>query len=155
MASARPLTPPELEFLAGTRTAVLATIDADGAPRLLPICFVAIVTAAGLHLYTPIDEKPKKVDDPLALGRVRDVLARPSVRVLVDRWSEDWSQLGWLRLDGRAELVGPDSDTRQDHSVAVAALRAKYPQYATHDLESRPVIRIAIDRTVSWGNLGA
>jgi PPOX class probable F420-dependent enzyme len=108
MGTGPPLTPPELEFLAGARTAVLATIAADGAPRLLPICFVAIVTAAGLHLYTPIDEKPKKVDDPFALGRVRDVLARPGVHVLVDRWSEDWSRLGWLRLDGRAELVGPD-----------------------------------------------
>jgi hypothetical protein len=35
----------------------------------------------------------------------------------------------------------------------VAALRAKYPPYETHDLESRPLIRIAIERATSWGAL--
>ena len=30
------------------------------------------------------------------------------------------------------------------------ALRARYPQYADHRLEDRPVIRIAIERAASW-----
>jgi hypothetical protein len=32
----------------------------------------------------------------------------------------------------------------------VAALRAKYPQYASHALDGRPLIRIAIERVVAW-----
>jgi hypothetical protein len=32
-------------------------------------------------------------------------------------------------------------------------LRAKYPQYASHRLGERPVIRIAIEAARSWGNL--
>jgi PPOX class probable F420-dependent enzyme len=148
------LTPAERAFLTAARTAVLATLDAARRPRLVPICFVAIASEAGVRLYSPLDEKPKTVDDPLALGRVVDILAEPDVRLLVDRWSEDWSQLAWLRLHGRADLLAPDAtDEPAEHAHAVAALRAKYPQYATHRLEDRPMIRIAIERGRSWGNL--
>ena len=69
----------------------------------MPICFVATADESGVRLYTPIDEKPKKTDDPLALARVRDITAHPAVWLLVDRWSEDWSRLAWLRLEGRGE----------------------------------------------------
>lgn len=127
-------------FLGDTRRATLATIAPDGRPRLVPVCFVVIDDV----VWSPLDEKPKSVDDPRGLARVRDIARDPRVTLLVDRWSEDWSELGWLRLDGQAALVEtPDV-------AAIAALRAKYPQYADHDLESRPVIRIKIDRAVGW-----
>jgi PPOX class probable F420-dependent enzyme len=83
---------------------------------------------------------------------VRDIATRPEVGLLVDRWSEDWSRLGWLRVDGSASLVEPGLDP--EHGDAVAALRAKYPQYASHALEGRPIIRIVIERARSWGELG-
>jgi PPOX class probable F420-dependent enzyme len=147
------LTPPELDFLLGARTAVLATIDDGGVPRLVPICFVA-TDSPRLVLHSPLDEKPKRVADAHDLERVRDILERPEVALLIDRWSEDWSQLGWLRLRGRADLVEPDdAGAANEHSAAVAALRRKYPQYETHRLEERPLIRIVIERSRSWGNL--
>jgi PPOX class probable F420-dependent enzyme len=147
------LTPTELEFLLGARTAVLATIDDGGVPRLVPICFV-VTESPRLVLHSPLDEKPKLVADPHDLERVRDILERPEVALLIDRWSEDWSQLGWLRLRGRADLVEPaDAGAANEHSAAVAALRRKYPQYETHRLEERPLIRIVIERSRSWGNL--
>ena len=40
---------------------------------------------------------------------------------------------------------------QQAHAGIIAALRAKYPQYAGHRLEARPLIRIAIERVTSWG----
>ena len=141
----------ERSFLADARTAVLATVPADGPPRLVPICFVLLEGDASA-IYTPLDEKPKSVADPRDLERVRDIVANPTVALLVDQWSEDWSWIGWLRLEGRASLVEPGSDAV--HGAAVDALRAKYPQYTTHRLEQRPMIRIVIDRTRSWGNLG-
>lgn len=154
MAADHTLTPAEFTFLADARTAVLATLDGARQPRLVPICFVAVVAATGLRLYSPIDEKPKMSDDPLALGRVRDIRDEPEVHLLVDRWSEDWSRLGWLRLDGRADILAPgDAGARAEHVAAVVALREKYPQYATHRLESRPVIRIAVGVARSWGTL--
>jgi PPOX class probable F420-dependent enzyme len=133
------LTSAERELLVATRRATLATIAPVGAPRLVPVCFVVI----GDVVWSPLDEKPKSVDDVRSLARVRDILERPTVALLVDRWSEDWSQLGWLRIAGRAALVDIEP-------AAVAALRTKYPQYADHDLESRPMIRIEIERVTSW-----
>lgn len=139
-------TPAESTFLAHARTATLATIAPDGRPRLVPVCFVLV----GTTVYTPLDEKPKAVSDPRSLARVRDIERRPDVTLLVDRWAEDWTRLAWLRCQGRAELIEADA-APAEHRAAVAALRAKYPQYDTHDLESRPLIRITIDGVVSWG----
>lgn len=145
------LTAAEAAFLGGSRTAILATIAADGSPRLVPVCF-ALVSGNPPVLYTPLDEKPKSVADVRSLARVRDIAARPSVGLLVDRWSEDWSELGWLRVTGQASLVEP-AVAPDEHAAAVAALRAKYPQYATHRLEERPVIRIEVVDARSWGEL--
>jgi PPOX class probable F420-dependent enzyme len=133
------------------RRAVLATIAADGRPQLVPIAYAVTVRSQELVLYSPLDEKPKSVDDPRSLARVQNILARPRVSVLVDRWSEDWSELCWLRLDGVARLLEPADDGGAEHARAVTLLRERYPQYATHRLEARPILRIAVERTVSWG----
>jgi PPOX class probable F420-dependent enzyme len=140
----------ERAFLDATRRAVLATIGPDGRPRLVPICFVLHRTDA--ILYTPIDEKPKTPDSPVDLARVRDIVADPRVSVLADRWDEDWARLGWLRCHGTAALLQADDASAERDSV-VDVLRSKYPQYATHRLETRPIIRMAIERTTSWGRL--
>lgn len=129
----------EREFLADARRATLSTIDPTGRPRLVPCCYVLVDDV----VWSPLDEKPKAVDDPRRLGRVRDIARDPRVTLLVDRWSEDWSQLAWVRIEGRAEVV-------ESEPGIVAALRAKYPQYSAHDLESRPMIAIAVERMTSW-----
>jgi PPOX class probable F420-dependent enzyme len=151
----RSLDSPERSFLEGARRAVLATIAPDGQPRLVPICFAVELgdeTDERLAIWSPVDQKPKSTDDALALARVRDILARPDVSLLVDRWSESWDQLGWLRLRGRASLASPEHPR---HPEIVAALRARYPPYAGHALEARPMLRIVIEAISSWGNLGS
>jgi PPOX class probable F420-dependent enzyme len=136
-----------IRFVSEARRAVLATVGERGQPRLVPICFVLEDGEPGRPvLWTPIDEKPKRALDPMALARVRDILARPHVEVLVDRWDEDWSKLAWVRVGGQAEVV------RTAPAQVVDALRAKYPQYRDQGLERRPAIRISIDRTRSWGS---
>jgi hypothetical protein len=75
---------------------------------------------------------------------VRDIERDARVTLLVQRWSEDWSALGWLRVDGEAELVAAAGP------AVVGALRAKYPQYAGHDLEGRPMLAIAIGAVTAW-----
>lgn len=144
------MTPAERAFLAAARRAVLVTIGPDGRPRPVPVCFVLDGTEP--VLVTPIDEKPKRSDDPRALARVRDIEADPRVAVLVDRWDEDWARLAWLRGVGSA-VVTPPSAT--DHAGLVAALRAKYPPYAGQRLEARPLIRVTIERVTSWGAIDA
>ena len=154
------LTPVERAFLSAARRAVLATIDPEGQPRLVPICHVVGDPArddrlARPRLYTPIDDKPKASPDPRRLSRVRDLLILPVATVLADHWDEDWTRLGWLRVYGRAEILEPQPHEVEEHAWATAALRAKYAQYADHRLEGRPIIRISIDRARAWGDLSA
>ena len=140
----------QLAFLVAARRAILATIDAAGRPRPVPICFiVAAADPAHVRLLTPLDDKPKAVADKRDLARVRDIGARPDVSVLIERWDEEWSRLGWLRLDGQATLIEPGDVP----PGTVERLRSKYAQYATHALESSPMIAIEIERATSWGAL--
>lgn len=147
-------------LIRSARRAVLATITRDGRARLVPICFWMPDLHAGpdeadspLLVYSALDEKPKTVADPLQLGRVRDLLARPAVSLLIDHWDEDWRRLAWVRLDGSARLLGPVRPGAADaaeHELAVAGLRARYPQYRTHDLADRPLIRVTVDHVAEW-----
>lgn len=116
----------------------LATIAADGRPHLVPIVFARAHGA----LWSPIDGKPKSA---AKLARVRDIERDPRVTLLLDHYDEDWSRLWWIRVDGRASLVAGDRE-------AEAALRAKYPQYATTPLfrEEPLLLCIAVEATSSW-----
>lgn len=142
----------ERAFVEQARRAILATIALDGRPRPVPICFVLDV----MHpiLYSPLDEKQKDLDDPRLLTRVLDIRRDPRVSVLVDRWDEDWSRLGWVRMTGHASLLEPEGDELIDHQIVVAMLRLRYEPYWEHDLETRPIIRVRIERTTSWGAIG-
>ncbi len=160
------LTAPRRAFIEQARRAVLVTSGSTGTLRPVPVCF-ALAPPPRDVLWTPLDEKPKQSEDPRRLGRVRDILARPGVVLLVDRWDEDLSGLGWLRLDGSARLLEPDevrvagaidrdpdhvrATDLAEHAEAVVALRARYPQYAAHALERLPIIRVSVSRAAGWG----
>jgi hypothetical protein len=66
-----------------------------------------------------------------------------------DRYDEDWSRLGWVLVQGNADLLigGPEYDR------ALAALRERYAQYRSMALEGRPVITVTVERVSSWGEL--
>jgi PPOX class probable F420-dependent enzyme len=140
------------EFVEARRTATLVTTSRSGLPRPVPICFVLGEPdreSGPTALYSPLDEKRKSSADVRALARVRDIAARPSVTLLFERWSEDWSRLAWLRARGSALLLEP-GDGIGRHRWAVEALRNKYPQYRTHRIETSPMIRVVIDEVASW-----
>lgn len=141
-------------FVNRERAGTMATTAPDGRPRLVPICFVVAPEPDDLGralIYSPIDEKPKKSPSPRDLARVRDILVLPEVSVLVDHWDEDWSKLGWLRAYGVGWMLEPEPHEREEHAAAVKQLREKYPQYRDQDLDNRPIIRVAVDRIVTWG----
>ena len=118
--TAQVLTPTQLTFLNHQRVARLATADKAGVPHIVPICYVV----EGASVYIALDAKPKRVA-PLRLKRVRNIAENAEVSLLVDRYDEDWSQLGWVRLDGRAELIVHG----QEHADALRLLRQRYRQY--------------------------
>jgi PPOX class probable F420-dependent enzyme len=143
------LTASDRRLMDAARSATLATMDDHGRPRLVPCCIALDPDSA--RVWTPIDEKRKRSADPRRLGRVVDLMAWPQVSLLVDRWSENWSELAWLRLHGRATLLEPDEPgAAAERLLALQALRARYPQYRDQNLESRPVIAIEITEAIRW-----
>jgi PPOX class probable F420-dependent enzyme len=118
------------------RVARLATVDRDGRPHVVPICFVV----DGTTLYTAVDEKPKRTR---RLRRLDNIAANPRVEVLIDHYEDDWSKLWWVRLRGRARIV---EDPR-----AVDLLAAKYPQYRERP-PAGPVIAIEIEERSEWAS---
>src|SRR5262245_49941016 len=97
---------------------------------------------------SPIDEKPKR-RPVTALKRLRNIAENPAVAVIVDRYEEDWTRLGWVMLRGRAEVLSEG----QEHRDAQALLRSRYPQLAAMQIADYPVIAVRIERATSWGDL--
>ena len=91
----RPLTAEELQFVDANRVARLATADRNGEPHAVPICFVVIKDS----LYVTIDRKPKDADVN-RLKRLRNIAENPAAAVIVDRYDDDWTELGWVMLRG-------------------------------------------------------
>lgn len=135
----------EREYVETARVGRLATVDAEGRPHAVPVCFALLDD----HIVSPVDEKPQEVP-PDALRRSRNIEQNPRVTLVVDHYTEDWSRLGWVQVRGTAAHCEPDEDPHPD---GLSALRNKYDQYATHALEERPLIRIAPGSVRSWGRL--
>jgi PPOX class probable F420-dependent enzyme len=137
------LTEAEATFVNSQRVARLATANAEGNPHVIPVCYAF----DGMRFYLPLDEKPKRVSES-KLRRVRNIEVRHEVALVIDQYDDDWSRLGYVLVQGRAELL-PPGDTA--HAQALLLLRERYVQYKTMALEKYPVIAITSERVVSWG----
>jgi len=136
-------TPNQLAFLDTQRAGRLATATSDGAPHVIPVCYAC----DGASLYIALDAKPKRVA-PERLRRIRNILENPRVALVIDRYSDDWSALAYVLIQGAAALLPPADP---EHAEAVTLLRGRYPQYRAMPIEEQPVIAIRPTAVVSWG----
>ena len=113
----------ELALAQSVRVGHLATVDEQGQPHVVPVCWVWHEGAS----YTPIDENA-------------------AVCLTVDRYDEDWTKLAWLQIRGVAAILRSGLEC----PAALAELRMRYPQYRAMDLESRPLIQITPSIVRSW-----
>jgi PPOX class probable F420-dependent enzyme len=136
----------ERAFAERHRVAHLATADAAGAPHVIPICYALI----GDCFYFVIDEKPKRTRT--GLKRLRNIAANPQVALVIDDYDEDWTRLAYLLARGRAALVAE----RDEWANALAALRARYPQYRTMPLvfDTHPMVRLVPGQLHFWRAAG-
>ncbi len=130
-------------FLDAHRVARLATADADGRPHVVPVCYAL----ADDSLYFTIDEKPKR--GGARLKRLSNIRQNPQVALIVDRYDEDWSRLGWVMVQGRADIL----EAGDEHDRAQSRLRARYRLLRGMRIEHLPVVAIRIERTIGWGDL--
>jgi PPOX class probable F420-dependent enzyme len=121
--------------VAAARVARLATVNRDGHPHIVPVCFAFIDD----DIVTAVDGKPKSTR---RLERLGNVAASPSVALLVDHYDDDWTRLWWVRLDGDAQVLPIEAKYLE-------ALAAKYEQYR-RDPPEGPVIVIGSLRFTGW-----
>ena len=128
------------ERLASARVARLATVRPDGIPHVVPVTFAV----EGDLVYTAVDHKPKTTR---ALLRLDNVAKHPLVALLADHYSDDWDELWWVRVDGRASVVTDADEARHP----VDALVERYEQYREHR-PAGPAIVIRVDRWSGWAS---
>ncbi|HEY2533500.1 MAG TPA: TIGR03668 family PPOX class F420-dependent oxidoreductase [Xanthobacteraceae bacterium] len=131
-------------FLSNRKVGHLATADLHAVPHVVPVCFAI----SNDTLYVTIDAKPKR-NRGTPLKRLRNIAQNPAVAIVVDRYDEDWGQLGWVMLRGQAEVLNDGSE----HDQAQALLRSRYPQLKMMRIAELPVIAVRIVNVTSWGNL--
>lgn len=127
------------ELIEESRVAHLGTISRDGWPHLVPVCYAL----SGGRFWVPIDAKPKS---GAALKRVRNIEREPLATLLIDRYDEEWARLAWVRIDCTARVLARGESA----PGAFAALRARYRQYESMDLEERPLIELSPERVAGW-----
>ena len=148
----RPVDDAAIEELLATwpvgRLAMVAA--AGGGPWVTPVVFVLVRNS----IWTPIDGKPKS-GNPLA--RLANAAADPRAALLLDEYSEDWSRLWWVRIDGTVRVHRLGRESEGAAATAITALREKYPQYRTVPLFSGPptLLELSIERARGWSAAGS
>ena len=124
--------------LAEARVGRLASADAGGVPHVVPFVFAL----DGNTVYWAVDEKPKR---SRSIKRLANIQANPNVEVVVDRYTERWDRLWWVRAAGPARIV--QEATEQERAQALLA--AKYRQYRKQPPRG-PVVAIEVARLNWW-----
>jgi PPOX class probable F420-dependent enzyme len=125
------------KLLARERACRVATVGRDGMPHVVPVCHVVVDG----KVYFGTGSQGQKV---------RNLEANPHIAVLVDLYSEDWTSLRGVMVQGTATLIrrGPQFRKIRTH------LYQKYPQYpAESGLEESDdmIVEVAPARVSSWG----
>jgi PPOX class probable F420-dependent enzyme len=130
-------------FISAGRVGHLGTADLAGQPLVVPICYAW----DGERLFSAIDAKPK-TDRVERLKRIRNIRDNQKVSVVIDRWDEDWTQLRYVIIQGRAQLLTDGAEFARGADL----LLAKYPQYRAMGLprEAGLMVMVEAAKVTHW-----
>ena len=122
------------QFVAAARVCRIASVRPTGEPHVIPVCpaFDGETT-----LYVDIGRRYTTAEA---------LRANPNVAVLIDHYSEDWSQLRGVLLRCRAEPIEGEERER-----AWQLIREKYPQWREIDWRPRLTLALRIYDWRQWG----
>lgn len=137
---------PVRRFILAHSVARLATADKNGQPHVIPFCYAF----NGERFYFVVDEKPKRQTGK-PLKRIRNMLENPHVALVIDDYSDDWTQLAYVLVSGSPQVV----DDEAEYATALALLRDRYPQYRAMLLSfaRNTMVRISPNKILAWGNV--
>ena len=81
--------------------------------------------------------------------RVRNTLENPGVALVIDDYSESWSDLAYVLIHGIARIV----DSGEEQRLGEGLLRSKYPPYRELLEPGATIISITPERVISWGRI--
>ena len=116
-------------MLESARVARLGLLDDADRPRVLPVTFAV----AGSAIYSAVDSKPKRPGEP---ARVRYLRRRPEAALTVDHYADDWTQLAWVQVLGRVELLDPAEDKAFNKKEHLKALRDEHDGYESRNTKA-------------------
>jgi PPOX class probable F420-dependent enzyme len=131
------LTQKVAEFVALERVCRVATSGASGTPHVVPVCHVL---SGGKVIFASGDKGRK----------VKNLAENPQLTVVVDVYSDAWSTLRGVMIQGRAKVVERGPRFRRGRDL----LYRKYPHYS-RDAALSPsdsvIIEVTPVRVFTWG----
>ena len=119
------------------RVCRVSTVSASGVPHLVPVCHVLVDG----KIYFASETGAKKVEN---------LKRNPHVTVTVDLYSDEWSSLKGVMVQGEASIIGASPRFRKIRK----RLYEKYPQYpemsAIGERDS-VVVEVTPSHAFSWG----
>jgi coenzyme F420-0:L-glutamate ligase / coenzyme F420-1:gamma-L-glutamate ligase len=130
-------------LLQAHRIGHLATANAAAVPHVVPVCFVYEART----IYSALDHKPKRLTG-YRIKRIRNILENPHVAFLVHHYAENWQQLSYVLIQGRATILEQGAERQR----ALMLLEEKYEQYRERHLTASAglVIKIVPETVRRW-----
>ena len=125
------------EFVQWERVCRVATSGTSGMPHAVPVCHAL---SGGKIVFASGDEGRK----------VKNLAENPQVTVVVDAYSDTWSTLRGVMIQGRARVVQRGPRFRRGRDL----LYRKYPQYpreAALSPSDSVIVEVTPVRIFSWG----
>ena len=136
-----------VETLNNSKIARLATVDPENnQPYLVPVVFVF----NGYNIFIPIDDKPKKTGNSNQLKRVKNIQKNPNISFLIDTYDDDWNNLSYLMIQGKARIVVNRLKDIDTIKTAHSLLSEKYLQYKKLVGMGDSCIVIDIQKVIKW-----
>jgi PPOX class probable F420-dependent enzyme len=140
-----------LTILQRARVARLSTVDdKHHLPHIVPVVFVFDDN----YYYIPIDKKKKK-QAPDKLKRVRNIQENPNVALLIDEYNEDWRELVFVMIQGKANLLKQEKEQYNNNNQQLEKvhklLYQKYSQYKDIGI-GQCCIKIHPQKIIFWSN---
>lgn len=130
------LTRKERDFVDSLRVARLATADASGQPHNVPICPL-------------LDRDRIYVGSEASAKKVRNIEANPRVAIVFDDYTEAWSYLRGIMIQGVARVVKPPEFRRLRKKIYAKYLM--YESMAALGDDDSVILEITPRRKFSWG----
>jgi len=131
------LTKKVARLIGAERVCRVATAGKDGRPHVVPVCPVV----AGQKIYFGSGKDA---------GKVVNLRENPRIALTVDVYSEDWSRIMGVMVQGTAKLIARGPEFQR----ARKRLYEKFPQYSKEAAlapSDSVIVEVTPTKVVTWG----